>query len=294
MGERKVINKYISPDFDPARLAKFRLKTERCYDVRMMLPMSVQCVSCGEYMYRGKKFNSKKDDPPGENYLGVQVHRFTMKCTGCKAPFAIKTDPKNSDYAVDFGVSRLVEHWKPEGEKLREREEAAKGDAAGALDPVEALERSTLQSKREMEMMDALEEMRDLSALHQRVDLDKLIEKVKTGGEQAAEAKQQAEEREAAEAKRVFEQRRSTVKRLRDRQPAEAAGDAAPGLRADGRPPSPPLAAAVLPVRIRKRKAGGGAAGDKARKKQRSARAKAAAAKPSLLAYASGSDSDSD
>jgi hypothetical protein len=39
----------------------------------MMLPMSVRCKTCGTFMYKGTKFNTRKEDVEGEDYLGLRV-----------------------------------------------------------------------------------------------------------------------------------------------------------------------------------------------------------------------------
>lgn len=80
MGERKVLNRYFPPDFDPAALPKRKRPMTNDMKVRMMLPMSVRCKTCGNFMYKGTKFNTRKEDVMGENYLGIQVRQRTQLC----------------------------------------------------------------------------------------------------------------------------------------------------------------------------------------------------------------------
>ena len=52
MGERKVLNKYIPPDFDPSKIPRGTRKGGKRNEmkVRMMLPMSICCNTCGNYI----------------------------------------------------------------------------------------------------------------------------------------------------------------------------------------------------------------------------------------------------
>ncbi len=84
MGERKVVSKYIPADFDPKLIPRGTKlsKKDGTVPVRMMLPFSVQCETCHTFLYRGRKFNSKKEamGGPDGRYLGIQRWRFYIKC----------------------------------------------------------------------------------------------------------------------------------------------------------------------------------------------------------------------
>jgi hypothetical protein len=61
MSERKVLNKYYPPDFDHTKLEKVVRPRDKQDNVRMMLPMSVRCDTCGNFLYIGTKFNMRKE-----------------------------------------------------------------------------------------------------------------------------------------------------------------------------------------------------------------------------------------
>ncbi|KAG8147275.1 putative Coiled-coil domain-containing protein [Naja naja] len=75
MSERKVLNKYYPPDFDPSKIPKLKLPKDRQYVVRLMAPFNMRCKTCGEYIYKGKKFNARKETVQNESYLGLPIFR---------------------------------------------------------------------------------------------------------------------------------------------------------------------------------------------------------------------------
>jgi len=60
MSERKVLNKYFPPDFDPALIPRRKQPKDLQHKVRLMTPFSMRCNTCGEgeYIYKGKKRSS--------------------------------------------------------------------------------------------------------------------------------------------------------------------------------------------------------------------------------------------
>jgi hypothetical protein len=173
MGERKVLNRYVPPDFDPSIIPKFKRNKDTKIEVRMMLPFSMRCNTCGEYMYMGKKFNSKSEIVKGEDYMGIRKFRFYIKCCVCSAEITFKTDPQNSGYTCESGASRNFEMWRDtelatdEARKIREDEDEA--------DAMKALENRTMDSKIEMDVLDALDEIKAINQRHERIDTNKLI-----------------------------------------------------------------------------------------------------------------------
>lgn len=174
MGERKVLNKYFPPDFDPSLVPRRKRPKNAQVEVRMMLPFSLQCATCGEYMYRGKKFNSRKEEVLEETYHGIRIYRFYIKCVTCSAEITFKTDPKRGDYTAEHGAQRNFEPWREQEDEQAaadlQKDEEEKGDA------MKALENRTLDSKREMDILDALDEIKAINQRHARVDTDALLQ----------------------------------------------------------------------------------------------------------------------
>lgn len=51
-----------------------------------------RCNMCKEYIYKGKKFNSRKEDVMDEDYLGLRIFRFYIKCPRCVSEIAFKVN----------------------------------------------------------------------------------------------------------------------------------------------------------------------------------------------------------
>ena len=154
MADRKVLIKYYPPDFDYRRLEKVERLKDKQDNVRMMLPMSVRCLTCGNFMYIGTKFNMRKETVLDQGYLGIKIFRFYFKCTRCSAEISMKTDPKNHDYVCEHGASRNYEPWRDMAnaeQVLRMRRNLDDGDA------MKSLENRTFDSKKEMELIEALD-----------------------------------------------------------------------------------------------------------------------------------------
>ncbi|KAK3255849.1 hypothetical protein CYMTET_34993, partial [Cymbomonas tetramitiformis] len=182
MGERKVFNKYIPPDFDPSIVPrKKRTRDNFQINVRMMLPMSIRCNTCSNYLYKGTKFNCRKEDVLGEDYLGLIIFRFYFKCTRCGQELAMKTDPKNSDYIMESGASRNFEPWRDSN--MEQDIAKAKREADEEGNAMKVLENKTLDSKREMDILSALDEMRNLNNRHAKVTPDMVLDALRTGAE---------------------------------------------------------------------------------------------------------------
>ena len=79
-----------------------------------MLP----CMPAGEEE-PGPGSHPGTQDVVGEDYLGIRIFRFYFHCKNCGAEISMKTDPKNSDYAMEQGATRNYEPWR-EKEKVRQ------------------------------------------------------------------------------------------------------------------------------------------------------------------------------
>ncbi|XP_071452631.1 splicing factor YJU2 [Hetaerina americana] len=173
MSERKVLNKYYPPDFDPSKIPRMKLPRNRQYTVRLMAPFNMRCKTCGEYIYKGKKFNARKEDVEGDDYLGIRIYRFYIKCTRCLQEISFKTDPRNTDYEIEAGATRNFMALKLAEEAAQREEDEIKEEEAS--NPMKLLENRTKASKQELELLESLEELKDLNRRQRTIDYDTML-----------------------------------------------------------------------------------------------------------------------
>ncbi|XP_052751629.1 splicing factor YJU2 [Galleria mellonella] len=194
MSERKVLNKYYPPDFDPSKIPRMKLAKNRQYTVRLMAPFNMRCATCGEYIYKGKKFNARKEDVENEDYLGIRIYRFYIKCTRCLQEISFKTDPKNTDYEIEAGATRNFMALKLAEEQAKREEEEQKEEEAN--NPMKLLEYRTEQSRQEIELLESLEELKELNRRQRAVDYESMLKQYQPETAEERKVREQKEDDE--------------------------------------------------------------------------------------------------
>mmetsp|Transcript_13773 Transcript_13773/g.26723 ORF Transcript_13773/g.26723 Transcript_13773/m.26723 type:complete len:314 (-) Transcript_13773:122-1063(-) len=310
MGDRKEINKYYNPDFDIRRLPRQKVDRDAATDIRLMLPFGLTCIECGNTMAKQLKVNATKETAKGMEYLGVRRFRFRFKCTRCKARITFLTDPQNADYELESGGKRgydfTFERKKEEQAADKAKQEEAQEDET-ADSSMRKLEDRTLNSKVEMETMEALEDLQAQNRKRERLaDSSKVI--LEDSGDKPTPEEVAAQEAEdAAAAAHAFASKRAKVRRLDEEEddksfsiekipstnsikldhPSSNATVSPAIKHATGDsvlPLATTLEAPLVKIKARKRK------GKKSKKSKKSTDKKLAV----VIAYASSSDDDDD
>ncbi|KAF7256526.1 hypothetical protein EG68_06846 [Paragonimus skrjabini miyazakii] len=174
MTERKVLNKYFPPDYDPTKIPRMRRgDRRRQFNIRTMAPFNMRCLTCNGYIYKAKKFNSRMETAENVDYLGLRHYRFYIRCPSCCAEIIWRTDLENGDYVLEGGAKRNFEALKT-AEELEAKRQAEEEEEL-ANNPMKMLEKRTDQSKQEMEMVEVIEDLKQLNQRQAGMEADHLL-----------------------------------------------------------------------------------------------------------------------
>lgn len=122
MGERKGVNKYYPPDFDPAKHGSIngyykthplreraRKLSQGILIIRFEMPYNIWCDGCKNHIGMGVRYNAEKKKVG--NYYTTPIYRFRMKCHLCVNYIEMQTDPATCDYVIVSGAQRKEERW---------------------------------------------------------------------------------------------------------------------------------------------------------------------------------------
>ncbi|XP_062967409.1 probable splicing factor YJU2B isoform X2 [Cynocephalus volans] len=160
MGERKGVNKYYPPDFNPEKHGSLnryhnshplreraRKLSQGILIIRFEMPYNIWCDGCKNHIGMGVRYNAEKKKVG--NYYTTPIYRFRMKCHLCVNYIEMQTDPANCDYVIVSGAQRKEERWDMvENEQVltteHEKKQKLETDAMFRLEHGEA-DRSTLK-----------------------------------------------------------------------------------------------------------------------------------------------------
>lgn len=164
----------------------------------------MRCLTCNEYIYKGRKFNSRLETVQGESYMGLRVYRMYIKCPRCLSEITFKTDMKNEDYELEHGATRNFDSIRLAERAEAQRIEAEKAELAN--NPMRVLEERTKQSQFEIEMHETLEDLRALRDRHAHVDTRSLLNNLDEERQKTLEERQKTlEELQDEEERRIIE-----------------------------------------------------------------------------------------
>ncbi|KCV67672.1 hypothetical protein H696_05782 [Fonticula alba] len=266
MSERKVINKHIPVDFDPALLPRVKRRADKQVKVRLESPFTWRCNSCSNYTYFGKRFNARKEEAEAAlSYLGVRVFRFYIRCPSCSAEVMFRTDPANNDYVLEKGATRANESWR-DGQRERiaraeqqdreAAEAAARGEAPKKEDSLAQIEQRMLDVQAEIERDHQLEDIRAGAALRARATPGAILSML-DGKHRAEEAREQEEEDRLV---REAERRMAAARRVPSSVSSLASDDLGAWAPVVDVPAGPGAAAEAAPAGPGPTSAAGGAA----------------------------------
>ncbi len=116
----------------------------------------------------------RKETCFNEEYLGIPIYRMYMKCLICYREISMKTDPKNHDYTLEHGAVRLYESWKDTRASENLLKKMRKNQEDG--NNIKFLEHKTYDSKKEMDRIEAIDQMRNISKKNAKLETQDLLE----------------------------------------------------------------------------------------------------------------------
>lgn len=118
MAERRAVNKYYPPDWDPSKGSAnrhqkshpLRHRAKRIDEgilvIRFEMPYNIVCLKCENYIAMGVRYNAEKSKV-GQYYTSP-IFKFRMKCHLCDNFFEIQSDPAKFDYNILSGARKQV------------------------------------------------------------------------------------------------------------------------------------------------------------------------------------------